>query len=255
MLHVLLIAFRCQDRPLDLWKSSESDSNIENRRSWYKFKNLCQCRSALERHEDELRPGIIGGDVRCAFLPWPGLISGACGAHIDQAEQKGWCVTELPTNEQAQKEERCSREREAEEGQSMTQENPCLYVGKNFVFDNRRYDPVIGVRASGDNQKHSIVGKCIICSCFHDDYDNGHAPSDHQEARCCRCRVLVLVCNNCRGKVRAWGEKMHLRGEDVAEMAVATTDIAVKPDLFCGDGGKECINEGNAVDHVEMMHY
>ena len=104
-----------------------------------------------------------------------------------------------------------------------TGSDPCLFKGRNFVFDPRRTDPLVG---SG-----CVVGKCILCSVPHDDYDNGHAPCENKEARCCRCRVLVLVCNSCRCKVRSFGED----------------EAGDKPDLFCGPNGEECIDEGNRI--------
>jgi predicted sulfurtransferase len=128
----------------------------------------------------------------------------------------------------------------------------CLYRGKNFVFDPRRTDPVVGSgiakppsdTGSGDsndsniNHRISLVGKCIICSAPHDDYDNGHAPSEGREARCCRCRVLVLVCNDCRCGVKSWGEAEE--GKD---------------ELFCGEAGRVCVDEGNIPENVETEHY
>ena len=108
----------------------------------------------------------------------------------------------------------------------------CLFKGKNFVFDPRRFDPMVG-------NVEKPVGQCIVCSCPFDDYDNSHAPCDNMEARCCRCRVLVLVCNDCRLRVRIWGQdKQHNH----------------HPDLFCGESGKECVNEGNCIDHVEIIN-
>lgn len=96
----------------------------------------------------------------------------------------------------------------------------CLYSGKNFVFDPRRTDPVEGM---------SCAGRCLLCDTPHDDYDNGHAPCEHKEARCGKCRVLVLVCNSCRSQVRSWGEPSN---DNV-------------PDLYCG--GSQCIGQGNAI--------
>ena len=89
-------------------------------------------------------------------------------------------------------------------------------------------------------------GRCLLCNVPHDDYDNGHAPCENKEARCCRCRVLLLVCNGCRSKVRIWGEEKveALAGGDDKNM---TATSAEKPDLFCGPGGQECIDEGNSV--------
>ena len=103
-----------------------------------------------------------------------------------------------------------------------TSSETCLYKGRNFVFDPRRTDPVVGP---------GCAGKCLLCSVPHDDYDNGHAPCDNKEARCCRCRVLVLICNDCRSKMRCFGE---VEADD-------------KPDLFCGPNGEECIDEGNNI--------
>jgi len=123
----------------------------------------------------------------------------------------------------------------------------CLYRGKNFVFDPRRTDPIIGNGSTGGgSQSISLVGRCIICSCPHDDYDNGHAPCEEKEARCCRCRVLVLVCNDCRTKVRSWGEASP--GDDDENKEVHSTT-----DLFCGKGGSECIDEGNIAEMVETL--
>lgn len=117
---------------------------------------------------------------------------------------------------------------------------PCLFAGKNFVFDNRRYDPVIG-------SDEETIGRCVMCHALHDDYDNGHAPCDNKEARCCRCRVLVLVCNDCRCKFRSWGEE---------ECTIIDDDLwTPKPDLFCGGIKNTCVNEGNEVHHCQVKTY
>ena len=81
------------------------------------------------------------------------------------------------------------------------EKGPCLYRGKNFVFDPRRTDPMLDIT----NEK-AVVGKCCICQKPHDDYDNGHAPLEEKEARCCKCRILLLVCDACRPTVQCWGE-------------------------------------------------
>ena len=120
-----------------------------------------------------------------------------------------------------------------EENQDLNKE-PCLYAGRNFVFDPRRIDPVVGMSGKA-------VGRCVLCLTPHDDYDNGFAPSEEKEARCCRCRVLVLVCNSCRDRVRIWGEEKKTMEES-------------KPDLFCR-GNNECMNEGNAVEHCTLIQY
>jgi predicted sulfurtransferase len=111
---------------------------------------------------------------------------------------------------------------------------PCLYAGRNFVFDPRRIDPVVGISGKA-------VGRCVLCLTPHDDYDNGFAPSEEKEARCCRCRVLVLVCNTCRERVRIWGEEKSTLEDS-------------KPDLYCGGKG-ECMNEGNEVEHCTLVQY
>ena len=135
----------------------------------------------------------------------------------------------------------------------------CLYKGKNFVFDPRRTDPKIGPNPPG---------KCIICSSPHDDYDNGYPPSAGKEARCCRCRVLVLVCNDCRIKVNCWGEnnneKKHLNicTDTTPNVNVLDSDLRAnnynsvlntRLNLFCGKGGKECTNQGNNVDDIRII--
>lgn len=116
-------------------------------------------------------------------------------------------------------------------GYSLKQElvGPCLFVGKNFVFDQRRYDPVAGSECP-------TIGKCLLCGGLHDDYDNGYAPADNKEARCCNCRILILVCNTCRKHVRVWGE------EDNA-----------KPCIFCGTDGLICAGQRNKMDNVVVI--
>jgi predicted sulfurtransferase len=100
------------------------------------------------------------------------------------------------------------------------QKEDCLYRGKNFVFDPRRTDAVVG---------SSCTGTCLLCNTPHDDYDNGHAPCENKEARCNKCRVLVLVCNTCRTKVTSWGE--------------LPSDTL--PSLYCGR--LQCIDQGNTI--------
>ena len=102
----------------------------------------------------------------------------------------------------------------------------CLYRGKNFVFDHRRTDPCTG---SG------VVGNCMLCYKVWDDYDNGFAPSDNREGRCCKCRILVLICDSCRSKVRSWGE----------------SNDEGKPDVYCGI--EDCINDGSCVSQAELL--
>lgn len=147
----------------------------------------------------------------------------------------------------------------------------CLFKGKNFVFDPRRFDPMIGTGINNDNSSNSdnlklkesaIVGQCLVCSCSCDDYDNGHAPCENMEARCCRCRMLILMCNDCRWKFRVWGqeirEKVKIESESSIELFEGGKECQqvnqnhILPDIYCGPNGKECVNEGNCVDHFEI---
>jgi predicted sulfurtransferase len=95
-----------------------------------------------------------------------------------------------------------------------------MFRGKNFVFDPRRVDPLHGAVP--------VIGKCMLCEAPHDDYDNGHAPSEQKEARCNICRMLILVCSTCRQGYACWGEE-------------ASED---RPFLYCGIN--RCIHEGAA---------
>jgi predicted sulfurtransferase len=101
-----------------------------------------------------------------------------------------------------------------------------IFRGKNFVFDPRRIDPLHG--------SVPVIGKCMICEALHDDYDNGHAPSEEKEARCAECRMLVLVCNTCRSGFACWGEE----------------SLQDRPLLFCGVN--RCIHEG-AVPNPQLL--
>ncbi|KAK4769181.1 hypothetical protein SAY86_027331 [Trapa natans] len=56
-----------------------------------------------------------------------------------------------------------------------------FFRGKNFVFDHR-----ISVGSSNTD----ILGVCILCGCCFDDYS--------ARCRCAHCRMLVLVCDDCR---------------------------------------------------------
>ena len=94
-----------------------------------------------------------------------------------------------------------------------------LFHGRNFVFDPRRTDPLMG-------SVESVVGQCIVCEKPHDDYDNGQAPSLNTEARCFKCRILLLVCNQCRITVTCWGDD-------------ATDD---KPKLYCSGVARDCLH-------------
>ncbi|XP_031266413.1 rhodanese-like domain-containing protein 6 isoform X1 [Pistacia vera] len=56
-----------------------------------------------------------------------------------------------------------------------------FFKGKNFVFDHR-----ISVGSSDAD----IMGNCLLCGSSFDDYSS--------RCRCTYCRMLVLVCDNCR---------------------------------------------------------
>jgi predicted sulfurtransferase len=107
----------------------------------------------------------------------------------------------------------------------------CLFRGRNFVFDPRRTDPVIG---------KGLVGTCLLCSTPHDDYDNGYAPCENKEARCHKCRVLVLICDECRPSVCVWGEELTSIAKEMGGEVVVQ-----KPKVYCG--GDHCVDEGNSV--------
>jgi predicted sulfurtransferase len=97
------------------------------------------------------------------------------------------------------------------------------YKGKNFVFDLRRTDPIVISTTTTTTTKTSIdddnsnaipktrnnttiVGQCLVCSTPYDDYDNGYAPLNNKETRCYKCRILILVCIDCRTNVLCWGD-------------------------------------------------
>jgi predicted sulfurtransferase len=102
-----------------------------------------------------------------------------------------------------------------------------LFQGKNFVFDPRRTDPV---------HFGAIMGTCLVCHTPHDDYDNGHAPSEQKEARCNTCRMLILVCNTCRPKYRS--------GPAETDDDTDTDTDTDRPLLYCGND--QCVHEGVA---------
>ncbi|MCD7448610.1 hypothetical protein HAX54_044864 [Datura stramonium] len=58
-----------------------------------------------------------------------------------------------------------------------------FFRGKNFVFDHR---------VSVGSLDSRILGTCLLCSSPFDDYSS--------RTRCTCCRMLVLVCDNCREK-------------------------------------------------------
>lgn len=93
-----------------------------------------------------------------------------------------------------------------------------FFRGKNFVFDPRRIDPLY--------QEGDIVGSCLLCGKKHDDYDNGHAPCENRETRCCTCRILILVCISCRQSVACWGDE----SSDKQQVYCGLSECLHKPD-------------------------
>jgi xeroderma pigmentosum group C-complementing protein len=76
------------------------------------------------------------------------------------------------------------------EDEPATSAGESLFLGKNFVFDPRRYDPQI-------SSSVPQIGVCVACGCLHDDYDCGGGHNDNLETRCSKCRVLILLCGEC----------------------------------------------------------
>ena len=101
--------------------------------------------------------------------------------------------------------------------------NNSLFKGKNFVFDPRRVDPL--------NAHDKVVGRCLVCHEPHDDYDNGQAPALDRASRCWNCRVLILVCNQCRSQVSCWGD-------DDDDDDDAKTNVL--PRMYCGGPNQTC---------------
>ena len=77
-----------------------------------------------------------------------------------------------------------------------------LFKGKLFVFDKRRLIAVPGAET---------VGKCALCGCSFDDYDD--------RIRCSTCRELALVCLACRPRA-------HLKhGDKLGERAAGARNF------------------------------
>eukprot|EP00536_Pseudo-nitzschia_multiseries_P004398 jgi/Psemu1/253558/estExt_Genewise1Plus.C_730025 len=118
--------------------------------------------------------------------------------------------------------------------------NPGYFVGKNFVFDPRRTDPV---------HFGETVGRCLVCEKPHDDYDNGHAPNENKEARCNNCRMLVLICNECRPNYMCHGEKdSENEGgrTSTTDQNESRSSVSARPLLYCNLD--QCIHEGSSPD-------
>lgn len=159
--------------------------------------------------------------------------------------------------------ETCSEENQQQN--HSTKKNPGYFVGKNFVsvdiyvqpklclknicsdltrkmlsfvqnqvFDPRRTDPI---------HFGETVGQCLICKSPHDDYDNGHAPSENREARCNNCRMLILICNSCRKNYRCHGEKDDSVNGDGDKTQQLTSSGSSRPLLYCNVNS--CVHEGS----------
>jgi predicted sulfurtransferase len=136
----------------------------------------------------------------------------------------------------------------------------CYYFrGKNFVFDPRRTDPMqVPLSAAATKKTVEVVGTCLTCHAPHDDYDNGHAPRDNCEARCINCRMLILVCNQCRPFYTCWGDSVvddnetDENNDDEVTGSVGSGQGTKseqkkqqhRPLLYCGKD--HCIHEGLA---------
>lgn len=107
-----------------------------------------------------------------------------------------------------------------------------FFKGKNFVFDHR-----ISVGSSDPN----ILGSCLLCGLPFDDYSS--------RCRCSYCRMLVLVCDNCRTEEAAYvcelcqkhgksvesipsieNEELHLQGEfSIISPKPVSSDAEISP--------------------------
>eukprot|EP00606_Chrysophyceae_sp_TOSAG23-5_P001200 GSChrysophyteH2.ASY1.ANO1.1633.1 assembled CDS len=71
-----------------------------------------------------------------------------------------------------------------------------FFKGKNFV-----YDPRVAVSAK-DAQQHKadekVIGNCCLCDKSWDEYCSPYDSGAPQQTRCTYCRVLLLVCDDCK---------------------------------------------------------
>jgi predicted sulfurtransferase len=114
--------------------------------------------------------------------------------------------------------------------QDSSSDESTLFRGKNFVFDQRRTDPVA---------TKTIVGQCLVCQKPHDDYDNGHAPAAGREARCWNCRILILVCNECRPTVSCWSQDDSDGNSNDNDKKDGSSDL---PRMHCGGLEQPCLH-------------
>jgi hypothetical protein len=133
----------------------------------------------------------------------------------------------------------------SQQQQQQQQQQICYFKGKNFVFDQRRLDPVFykpqhdakGHVDKSNSDHDGIVGKCLVCSKPHDDFDNGHAPAENKEARCWNCRILILVCNTCRPTVSCWKPKQECDNDN------HNNNNNNLPRMYCAGLEKPCFHK------------
>ncbi|KAH0726940.1 hypothetical protein KY284_002805 [Solanum tuberosum] len=80
-----------------------------------------------------------------------------------------------------------------------------FFRGKNFVFDHR-----VSVGSSDSR----ILGTCLLCSSPFDDYSS--------RTRCTYCRMLVLVCDNCRAKDSSYVCELCQKNSQCLQLTSAT---------------------------------
>ncbi|XP_049403303.1 rhodanese-like domain-containing protein 6 [Solanum stenotomum] len=80
-----------------------------------------------------------------------------------------------------------------------------FFRGKNFVFDHR-----VSVGSSDSR----ILGTCLLCSSPFDDYSS--------RTRCTYCRMLVLVCDNCRTKDSSYVCELCQKNSQCIQLTSAT---------------------------------
>ena len=74
-----------------------------------------------------------------------------------------------------------------------------------------------------------IIGNCIVCGTSYDDYS--------RQARCCRCRMLVLLCDECAEERASSSNNSNIIG-DVNDTAVEVVSVSLVHQrlnhLYCG---------------------
>jgi hypothetical protein len=92
----------------------------------------------------------------------------------------------------------------------------------------------------------------LVCDKPHDDYDNGHSPSENKEARCNRCRMLVLICNDCRHKYRCHNEKEDEEEENNNNVLVSEDLLVVEDDEY---NNLKCESNSNTISNCRPLLY